>query len=104
MLSVYCRRLKSCSHRDDINWRWGVDVGGRYGTGKVNFHEINHLTGVLWGAFGSVHSDIEIPCRCCILQAGLRLEYSYTLSDILQEQNSGDIQQVNLLFTLGSRF
>ena len=56
------------------------------------------------GVFLAVHSDLEIPCGCCIFQAGLRSEYGYTWADILQRQNNSDVQDINLLFNLGLRF
>jgi hypothetical protein len=90
--------------RDEMNWRWGVDAGGRYGTGKVELRDFHHLTDVIGGVFVSVHSDLEMPCGCCILQAGIRGEYSYTWDDLLQSQNPSDIQSFNLLLTLGTRF
>ena len=51
-----------------------------------------------------LHSDLEIPCSCCIIFAGIRGEYGYVWSDVLQRQNNSDIQTINLLFTLGTRF
>jgi hypothetical protein len=90
--------------KPDVNWRVGFDVGGRYGTEKLEVTNFNHLTDVIAGTFGSVHTDLEIPWRCCIFQAGIRAEYGYTWGDVLQRQNDGDVQEINLLFTLGTRF
>ena len=82
----------------------GVDVGGRYGTEKLEVTNFRHLTDTNAGVFLAVHSDVEIPCGCCIFQAGLRSEYGYTWSDILQRQNNSDIQDISLLVNLGLRF
>jgi hypothetical protein len=89
---------------DSAMWRWGVDGGARYGTERVEFQEINHKLDVIGGLFLAVHSDLEIPCGGCIWQVGIRGEYSYTWSDVLQRQNDADIQDLNLLLTLGVRF
>lgn len=92
-----------CS-RQACNWRVGAEVGGRYGSGKVGFNEIQHLTGPLYGCFGAIHSDIEVPCGCCIFYGGIRAEYGSTWDNLLQKQNNGNIQYINLMFTLGTRF
>jgi hypothetical protein len=90
--------------KPDVNWRVGFDVGGRYGTEKLEVTNFDHFTDVIAGTFGSIHTDLEIPCGCCIFQAGIRAEYGYTWGDILQRQTDGDVQEINLLFTLGARF
>jgi hypothetical protein len=92
-----------CS-KPDVNWRVGFDLGGRYGTERLEVTTIGHRTDVIAGTFGAIHTDLEIPWRCCIFQAGIRAEYGYTWGDILQRQNDGDVQDINLLFTLGTRF
>jgi hypothetical protein len=90
--------------KPDVNWRVGFDAGGRYGTEKLEVTNFFHRTDVIAGTFGSIHSDLEIPCRCCIFQAGIRAEYGYTWGDILQRSTNSDVQDINLLFTLGTRF
>ncbi len=90
--------------KPETNLRVGVDVGGRYGTEKLDVTNFHHLTDVNAGVFLAVHSDLEIPCGCCILLAGLRSEYGYTWADILQRQNNSDVQDISLLFNLGVRF
>ena len=92
-----------CS-KPDVNWRVGFDLGGRYGTEKLEVTNFDHRTDVIAGTFGSIHTDLEIPWRCCIFQAGVRAEYGYTWGDILQRQTDGDVQEINLLITLGTRF
>ena len=86
------------------NWRVGVDVGGRYGTDKLDLNETRHLTDTTAGMFASVHSDVEIPWGTCLFQAGLRVEYGYTFSDILQRQNDADTQDINVLLSFGLRY
>lgn len=86
------------------NWRVGWDLGGRYGTAKVNFNEVRHTTDTIGGYFMAIHTDVEIPWKCCIFQVGVRYEYGYTWSDILQQQNSSDYQYMNVLLTGGMRF
>jgi hypothetical protein len=85
-------------------WRVGVDGGGRYGTAKVELHEVRHRTDTIAGVFIGAHSDVEVPCGCCIFQAGVRLEWDYTWMDIFQEHNDADLEGINLLFTIGTRF
>jgi hypothetical protein len=84
--------------------RWGLDVGGRYGSASAGFNEIRHRTGVIEAFFSDVHSDLEFPCGCCTYYTGLRAEYSYTFSNILQSQNNADVQGMTILATLGVRF
>jgi hypothetical protein len=86
------------------NWRAGVDVGGRWGTSKLELDEIKHRTEVVYGMFVGLHSDVEIPCGNVVFLAGIRAEWSYTWSNILQIQRNSDVNEINLLFTLGVRF
>jgi hypothetical protein len=84
---------------------FGIDGGGRYGTERAEFHEIPHRTDVIAGMFAAVRCDYECPlCGCFVLQAGVRVEYSYTWSDIMQIQNNSDVQDLNILFSIGVRF
>jgi hypothetical protein len=86
------------------NWRAGVDAGGRWGSAMVQFNEIQHHTDVVGGMYAALHTDVEYPFRCGILFGGIRFEYNYIWSSILQDQNDGDFQSLNLLFQLGLRF
>jgi hypothetical protein len=86
------------------NWNVGVDGGGRWGSAKVAFDEIQHRTGVVGGMYGAIFTNIEHPFRCGIPFAGVRLEYNYIWTGLLQRQNPGDFQSLNLLFQLGVRF
>jgi hypothetical protein len=84
-------------------WRIGLDGGGRYGSGKLELHQLRHRTHTIDGAFIGAHTDVEIPCGCCIFQAGFRVEWDYTATNLLQG-NPADLYDVNLLFTVGTRF
>lgn len=86
------------------NWRVGCDFGGRYGSAEVQFAQVQHHTDVVGGMYGAIHSDFEYPFRCGIFVAGMRLEYNYIWTSLLQDQNDGDWSSINLLFNLGVRF
>ncbi len=93
-----------CATGPGKKWRAGIDVGGRYGSGKVEFNEIRHRPGVLEGAYASVHTDLECPCCSVTWIAGFRAEWDYTWSNILQDTNNGDVMDVNFMINLGVRF
>lgn len=82
--------------------RWGMDVGGRYGSASAQFHEIKHRTDVVGGMFLGASVDLEVPCGGVALQYGMRTEWAYTWGDILQQ--TSDVQDINLLFQLGVRY
>jgi hypothetical protein len=86
-------------------WRAGVDIGGRYGSVKVDFNEIAHRSKEMTGLFAAVHSDWEMPCGACILTAGLRMEWAYTWCNVLQQPpNDGNFSDLGLMLNLGVRF
>jgi hypothetical protein len=104
-------------------WRAGLDIGGRLGTGRAQFvNEPNqgfispkggfdHKTDTLYGLEIALHTDIEIPWGCCTFIYGFRAEWAYNWMDILQPSNlqlvhplNSQLQDVNLLLTLGVRF
>jgi hypothetical protein len=87
-----------------FNWRAGVDGGGRWGSADVQFNEIQHHTGVVGGMYAAIHSDVEYPFRCGIAFGGLRFEYNYIWTHLLQDQNNANFQSLNLMFELGVRF
>jgi hypothetical protein len=84
--------------------RIGVDAGGRLGSGRVEFHELQHRTDVLTALYAALYADTECPCGCCTFIYGFRAEWDYMWSDLLQEQNNSDMQDLNFLFTIGVRF
>ena len=90
----------------DSGWRWraGWDAGGSLGSSKLDLQETRHKTGEIYGGMAAIHSDIEIPYGHCLFQAGVRIEYDYTSSNILQSQNNTDFSALNLMLTTGVRF
>jgi hypothetical protein len=89
---------------DHVCWRAGFDGGGRYGTAKMNVNGLTHITDTIGGMFVAVHSDVELPWGNCMFLFGVRGEYSYVWTDILQSQNPTDVQQFTILFNAGLRF
>jgi hypothetical protein len=85
-------------------WRLGFDVGGRWGSGSVRLWELRHRTDVMGGVWVGVHSLWEVPCACGWFVAGIRAEWGYVWSDILQRQNDSDLMLLNLLGHIGYRF
>jgi hypothetical protein len=86
------------------NWRVGCDAGGRWGSGMLQFNEFQHHDDVIGGIYAAIHTDVEWIFRCGIPFAGVRFEYSYIWTSLLQDQNKGDYQSLNLLFQVGVRF
>ncbi len=84
--------------------RAGWDLGGRYGSCRYDLIGERHRTDTVGGFFVAAHTDIEVPCGCCIVQAGGRVEYGYVWSDVLQSRNYADYQSLNILLTAGLRF
>lgn len=84
------------------NWRIGIEGGGRYGSASAQFFEIRARNDRIGGAFVGLHTDVDIPCGCCLFHGGVRGEYSYTWSDILQRPS--DVGEVLLLFEVGVRY
>lgn len=88
---------------DPVNkWLIGFDLGGRYGSASANFAQIRHRTDVVGGGFISGYGGIEIPVAFGFLEAGVRTEFSYTWSDIVQVPS--DIADIGVLFNVGLRF
>jgi hypothetical protein len=86
------------------NWRAGFDAGGRWGSAKLELHEIKHRTEVIEGAFVAVHSDLEIPCGGWIVVVGGRIEWDITWEHTLLQDTPEDLQNLNILMTLGVRY
>lgn len=86
------------------NCRFGYDIGGRWGSAKLQPTNYPNIKDVIGSIFLAAHSDCEIPWGACVLQLGARLEWDYTWTDLLQPQNNGDLSMFNLLFTGGIRF
>src|SRR5262249_24360119 len=92
----------ACS--DGPRWRIGIDIGPRYGTASAQFQHVRHRPDTVAAVFAALHTDLEIPCCAVVFIGGLRLEGSYTWSDVLQERNVSDVVDINLLLTAGVRF
>jgi hypothetical protein len=84
------------------HWRIGTDFGARYGSERADFNEIRHRTHVIENGYVAFHTDLEKVCGHCIWYTGLRFEWDYTASSILQRQS--DFQDLNALLTLGVRY
>lgn len=97
------------AHAADSNWRFGADVGGRWGTSSVGFEPLGDPGGyrrrqsVFHAVTVGAHIDWEKSFGGWILLAGFRAEYGYNWMNGIPPLN-GDIQDVNLLFMLGVRF
>jgi len=98
--------LTACANpaTDHVNWRVGVDAGGRYGTCRLQTTVFQSEDDVIGGMFVAVHSDVEFPWGRCLLQGGIRAEYGYNWSDVFRTEDSADVPYVNVLVTLGVRF
>jgi hypothetical protein len=90
------------ANSDGCKWRIGVDGGGRYGSGRVAFNEFGHSTDVIGAAYAGMHSKIEFPVRSLIWHVGLRAEWAYTWSDVLQR--TSDLQEIGMFLTVGARY
>jgi hypothetical protein len=86
------------------SWRVGLDVGGRWASEKVDFDEIRHRTGVAGAVAVAGYSEVVVPYQCAIYTFGLRLQYDYIFTDILQSQNVNDLQLFTIMGTVGLRF
>jgi hypothetical protein len=95
---------KNTRTNDGARWRIGLDGGGRWGTEKVQFREIIHETDTIGAVYAAFHSDVDFPCGCVTFFAGMRVEWDYTWSDILQIQNKSDLQDINLMLSFGLRY
>lgn len=83
-------------------FRYGWQTGGRYGTLSQEYNIIKHRTDVIGGFFAGLHGEFEYPSRWGMLQLGVRCEYGYTWTDILQR--ASDIQEINTMFNIGVRY
>lgn len=91
------------------NWRVGVDGGGRWGTAHVDLipvgdiHNYYRRQGVYHGVYLGSHIDCEVPMGATVLFGGLRGQWGYDFMNIIPPMD-GDIQNFNLLLTVGLRF
>ena len=96
------------------NLRWGVEVGGRWGTEHVDLDLIGttgplgsplyaRRQGVTHGVFVGTHANVEMCFGGWIWFAGRRAQYGYDWGNVVPPLN-GDIQNFNLLMETGVRF
>lgn len=91
------------------NLRWGVDLGGRYGTAHVDLvpnsqeNSYSRRQNVFEGVYASAHLDYERPFGGWIWYAGLKVQYGVDWTNIVPPIE-GDVQYVNILLTSGIRF
>lgn len=91
------------------NSRIGFDVGGRWGTNHVDLIPVANPAGYLrrQGVSESVFVGLnwtwDVPMGAWILFAGGRAEWGYTWTNLIPPSD-GNIQDVNLLGTIGVRF
>jgi hypothetical protein len=98
------------------HWRVGADIGGRWGTSRLELNEFSfpghtdfrRLSDVYGSFLISVHSDYEIQISAATwFTFGARAEWAYNWSDILRDafpRQSSDTQEINLLLNVGIRF
>jgi len=91
------------------NWRFGTDVGGRYGTASVGLEPASEPGGshrrqaIFNGVYVGTGLTWEKPFGNATLFGGLRAEWSYNWMNLLPPNNS-DISDVNILMNFGVRF
>lgn len=96
------------------NFRFGMDVGGRWGTQHVDLDLVGttgpfdspiyaRRQGVFHGVYVSGHISWEVPVGGWVWFAGLRGQWGWDWGDVVPPLN-GDIQNMNLLITTGIRF
>ena len=91
------------------NWRFGSEIGGRWGVGHVNLIPVdnrnNYLrrAGIHHGLYLGSSISWERPFGNTILYGGMRVQWTYNWMNYVLPQD-GDLQDVNILMTLGIRF
>jgi hypothetical protein len=91
------------------NSRVGFDVGGRWGTNHVDLIPVANPNGYLrrngisHGIYGGANWDWERSMGSWILFGGLRTEFGQNWMNLVPPQD-GNIQDLNVLFTLGVRY
>lgn len=93
----------------ESNWRFGADLGGRWGTGHIDLVPLNNRenylrrAGVYHGFYAGTSIQYERTFGNTILYTGLRVQWAYNWMNYVLPQD-GDMQDVNILMTLGVRF
>jgi hypothetical protein len=92
-----------------VNWRFGVDLGGRWGTAHVDLVPTADPTNYFkkgsttYGIFNGFHLTRECPFGGTILYTGFRFEYGYDWTNVIPPQG-GDIFNINFFINAGIRF
>lgn len=94
----------SCCADSPLGCRLGYDLGGIWGSSRVVYREIMHGNDVIKGVYLALHADVECPYKCCVLFGGIRTEFSYTRSQILQGHNDSNLAAINGLANFGIRW
>ncbi|HKI38488.1 MAG TPA: hypothetical protein VKA46_41955 [Gemmataceae bacterium] len=89
---------------EGVTWRVGCDAGGRWGSEKMQFHEIAHRTEVIEAAFVSLHTDMEVPCGGWVFLVGGRVEWDNTWMHSILQDVPENLQNINVMMTLGVRY
>jgi len=91
------------------NQRLGFDIGGRWGSASAHYDTLETVPrysrqqDTVQGVFLAANWNWERPFGGMMLFGGLRTEWGYSWTD-LAPRNDSNIQDVNLLMTLGLRF
>lgn len=94
---------------EQLNWRFGLDGGGRWGTVRLDLNASDEDSGFLrensesQGMYAGFYSDLQFPMGCCTLFGGFRLEYNVTWSDIVPRRDD-TMEDLNFLLMAGVRF
>jgi hypothetical protein len=86
------------------SWRVGTDIGGRWGSMKMNFENFPHRTEEFLGTYADVHTDYVFPWKCYEFFAGFRIEWDYEFAHHILQANDTEITEFNFLFEGGIRF
>ena len=101
--------LHAANCHDATNWRFGIDMGGRYGSAHGDFGVIGNPTAyvrrndVFGGYYIGINNTLEVPVGGWHALFGLRTEYGATYGDIVPS-GGNQIHDLNVWFTTGLRF
>jgi hypothetical protein len=92
----------------DANFRFGWDLGARWGSGSVDLNPIFEENGyrrhqdVFAQTYAGLMATMEMPVGAWTALAGGRLEWNYTFSDILPK--GGSFHEIVVQFEVGVRY
>jgi hypothetical protein len=110
--------LLGSAFSDGSNWRVGADVGGRYGTSRIDYNDTLILANgtfrpngylrdsdVIGGLYLAAHTDLELPLGGCKFVTGVRIEWGHTWMNFFKvPYTSSDVEDLSFLFSAGIRF